>query len=245
MATPPKKTKWTDRLRAAFKARDEEAMEKALSESTVDDAEETEEEKKKRAAEEGKTGDALAKVADALKTIDARLAALETRDAKAKDEDEDDPKDQDADGKTEDEEDEDKNKKSDSDKARDSAAVVSEAQDVYARAEILAPGLSLPTVDAANPVKMRDSLCAVRRKALETAFSGKYRDSVAPFVGAAPDFAKMTCDSLHGAFIGASELVKRENNAQTKVTYDIKTPAGVAGSITDINRRNAAFWNRQ
>ena len=237
-----KKNKWMDRLRAAFRNRDEAEMEKALNESaTADEAEETEEEQKKRAAEESKkTGDALTKVADTLKTINARLTALETRDAQAQDEDEDE-------SESEEESDEDKKKKESAEKSRDSAQALAEAQDVFARAEILAPGIQLPTHDAAMDArKVRDSLCALRRRALETAFAGKSRDAITPFVGPNPDFTKLTCDALSSAFIGASEIVRRENNAAAKTTFDgAKTASTIASTISSINAKNAAFWSRQ
>ena len=235
-----KKNKWMDRLRAAFRNRDEAEMEKALNESaTADEAEETEEEQKKRAAEESKkTGDALTKVADTLKTINARLTALETRDAQAQDEDE---------SESEEESDEDKKKKESAEKSRDSAQALAEAQDVFARAEILAPGIQLPTHDAKSDAKkVRDSLCALRRRALETAFAGKSRDAITPFVGSNPDFTKLTCDALSSAFIGASEIVRRENNAAAKTTFDGgRTASDIASTISSINAKNAAFWSRQ
>ena len=252
-----KKQKWFDRLRATFKARDEAEFEKTLTdEPTMDDAEESEEEKKKREAEEGKkTADALTKVADALTTLTDRVAKLETRDAKAKDdgeETEEEKKKREAEEaagkKTEDDESDEEKKKKAEDKARDSAALVTEAQEVFARAEILSPGLQMPTVDsAADPKKTRDSLCALKRKALASALAGSNRDAVVPLVGANPTFDALTCDALNLAFVGASEIVKRQNTAaQTRVTFDAgKNAAGVANSISAINRRNAEFWARQ
>ncbi len=249
-----KKTKWMDRLRAAFKSRDEAEMEAALEEgkSTADETEETEEEKKKREeAEAAKTGDAMSKVLDALASIESRLSAIESKDSEAEETEEEKKKREEAEaaktGDGEEADTEEEKKKAADRKARDSAALGAEAQDVFARAEILSPGLSLPSHDAAaDPAKTRDSLCALRRKALEAAFAHpKTRDAVAPLLRGV-DLAKLTCDALTSTFIGASEIVRRDNNnAQTKVTFDGgKTASGIASTISSMNRRNSEFWNR-
>lgn len=249
MKTP----KWMDKLRAAFKARDEAGMEAALEESTKAtadeaEAEETEEEKKKREEEEAakKTGDSLANLAATLDSLNARLAALETRDAKSKDEDEDEDGEK---KKTEDEKEEEseEEKKAAADKkAKDSAALVRDSQDVFARAEILSPGLKLPTFDAASdPAKVQDSLCALKRAALEAAFSNpKTRDAVSPLLTGV-NVPKLTCDALHATFVGASEIVRRVNNAQTTVTFDsAKSASSVATTISAMNRQARDFWAR-
>lgn len=228
-----KKKKFLDRFRAAFKNRDEAEFEKVIEESVKDaEGEETEEEKKKREAEEAaKTSDTLRKVADALTELTNRVAALETKDEESETEEE--------------------KKKREAEEAAaktsDSAALLAQVQDVRTRVEILSPGMQFPTFDAAaDPKKTRDGLCALRRKALEAAYNGKNRDAVVPFVGVNPDFAKLTCDGLNAAFIGASEIVRRDNNAQAKVTFDSgKSAASIASTISDMNRRAAEFWSRK
>ncbi len=234
-----KKLKFFDKLRAAFQARDEKAFDACMKDA---EAEETEAEKKKREEEEAdkKTSDALTKVSDALAELAERVGKLETtKDKKAKDEDEETEEEK---KKREEEEAE----KAKDKKARDSAALVEEAQDTVARVEILSPGLHLPTFDAAaDPQKTRDSLCELKRKALENAFNGKNRDAVTPFVGQKPDFKALTWDALKTALLGASEIVRAQNNAQATVTFDgSKAAAGMAKSISEINKRNAAFWSR-
>ena len=193
-----KKLTFIDRLRAAFKNRDEAELEKVLEDTPVQDeaeeteeekkareakeaatadaegeGEESEEEKKKRAAAAAKTDDSFSRIMTALDAIGTRLDKLEgTRDGrKAGDADEEEETEEQK-KKREDEEAEDKA----SDKARDSAAVVEETQDVLARAEILSPGLTLPTFDAAmTPAKVRDSLCQLRLRAVTAAFVASTR----------------------------------------------------------------------
>lgn len=232
-----KKVKWMDRLRAAFKNRDEAEFEKQL---TTDAEAEAGEEKKKK--DDEKTEDALSKVADALADLSTRVGALEAgqtaKDAfppqeKAEKEKKDDG----------DEDDEEKKEKP----AKDSASLVAEARDVFSRVEILSPGLHLPTVDAkADATTTRDALCLLKRKALSKAFEGgKFRDAITPFVGAKPDFKTLTCDAVASAFLGASEIVRRENNGATRVTFDgAKVASGMASSIAAINQKNRDFWTR-
>ena len=121
---------------------------------------------------------------------------------------------------------------------------------MFARAEILAPGIQLPTHDAkADAKKVRDSLCALRRRALESALAGATtRDSVAPLL-AGREIQKLTCDALHATFVGASELVRRANNdSQAKFQLSLdgaKTARDMASSIKSMNDKNKAFWSRQ
>lgn len=240
-----KNIKWMDKVRAAFKARDESALESALKDdnSTYDAGEETEEEKKKREAKEAedkedkkKTSDSLARLATAVEGFGTRLTKLETRDA-------------------EEETDEEKKKrlkkeKEDQDekdgKTGDSAALAEEVQDVFARAEILSPGISMPTFDAkATPQRTRDAMCALRLKAVKNAFEGSFKDAIAPFLGQTPNFTSLTCDAVRSAFIGGSEIVRRGNNTHVQGTFDgAQAAKGVAKQITEINKANAAFWKR-
>lgn len=235
------KVRWFDSLRAAFKSRDEGAFEKTLTDEPTQDEAETEEEKKKREAAEAeskKTSDALVKLADAVNGFNTRLAKLETRDAEGETEEE----------KKKREAKEQADKVDKEGKTGDSAALAETVQDVFARAEILSPGIHMPTFDAkAAPRATRDAMCALRLKAVQTAFeSGKYRDAITPFLGAAPDFKALTCDAVNSAFIGASEIVRRSNNVQPQATFDGAQAAhGMAKQITEMNRRAAEFWGQR
>jgi hypothetical protein len=128
----------------------------------------------------------------------------------------------------------------------DSAGLKSEFTETLARAEILSPGIKLPTFDAkADQKKTADSLCALRRKALANAFKDDDRkEFVSPFVGDRPDFSKLTCDAAKQMFVGASELAKRANNrAQVFDTRRAATDAH-SNSIKSINEAHRAFWKR-
>lgn len=230
-----------DRLMAAFRSKDEAAFKKTLDEAKLPE-EESEEEKEKREAKEkaDKTADAIGAIAATLKTIDARLAAVE----KTKDEAHEEP---DGDeGKTEDE-DEDQPGDPDGKKTADSL------KEILSRAEILAPGVKItpPTADAlADPKKARLALCGCKRKALDAAMRTEDgKKAVLPFLGGKTT-DKASCATVDAAFIGASELIAAMRNAGFgRVMNSINTKdAGRKGSATDVdslNKANREFWSKR
>lgn len=127
-------------------------------------------------------------------------------------------------------------------KTGDSAAFRDEFQDAMARAEILAPGVKLPTFDSKAPAKKTsDSLCVLRRRALRATDDNEHADLVKSITGGA-DVSKMTCDSVKTMFTAASEVVKQKN---LLIAAGKHTPAG-GGSDANWadaqNKRNADFW---
>lgn len=224
-----KKTSFVDRIRNAFKSKDEAAMEEALKDAPTTDADEDEDDDKK-----AKTGDAavLDSLYKAVAALDAKVTALATRDA---DKDEDDDK------KTEDSDHEDE----DDGKTKDAAA--KRFKDAVARAEILSPGIRLPTTDAKATAKTIDAaVCACQRKALTAAYATDAGKAViAPFLpNGEPTFDTMGPAELSTAFIGASELMRARNNAAGHrpgvTTQDFgRAPVKTA----DLNAKNRAFWN--
>jgi hypothetical protein len=253
MPAKAKKTRWTDfksRITAAFKARDEGELQTLLTE-----APEPDDPTKGEAREEDGNGNGsengLAAKVDAilsrLEALEARVGAPATVDRKAKDERKESDKDDEEDDEDEDGE---KKRKKSEDRAstHDSAPSAAEIQDIFARAEILAPGIKLPTMDqAAKPAAVRDSLCTLRRQAL-TRFteSERGRKAVLPFTGGKDaDFKAMTCDTLQTVFIGASEIAKRENNYEASLSKDaIAQTRATTSAIVEINKRNKEFWSR-
>ena len=224
-----------DRLMAAFRSKDEAAFKKTLDEAKLPE-EESEEEKEKREAKEkaDKTADAIGAIAATLKTIDARLAAVE----KTKDEAHE--------GKTEDE-DEDQPGDPDGKKTADSL------KEILSRAEILAPGVKItpPTADAlADPKKARLALCGCKRKALDAAMQTEDgKKAVLPFLGGKTT-DKASCATVDAAFIGASELIAATRNAGIgRVMNSINTKdAARKGSATDVdslNKANREFWSKR
>jgi len=235
MANKPKRSV-IDRLRTAFKAKDEAAFEEELGNAAIEMEPDLDEPQKviievrnPAAVEAGESAveqavtepvedepdDPMAEIKAAIAAIAARLDKLE---APAVTSDEDPEKKDDEDDK-EKKEDETKNCK-----AMDAATVSlvkSEFQAVVAKAEILSPGVKLPTFDAkASRKTIADSMCALRKAALVRAVADEKRKGfVTAIAGDKPAFSKMSCDHMAVVFNAASELARASNNG-SRVSVD-------------------------
>jgi hypothetical protein len=128
-------------------------------------------------------------------------------------------------------------------KTGDSAQLRDEFRDAMSRAEILAPGVKLPTFDAkAEPKKTNDAICVLRRRALRAALDGDNADVVKTVTGGA-DVSEMTCDSAKVVFNAASELVKQVN--KSPVAGQRVAPTNDANAFENINERNRKFWEQR
>jgi hypothetical protein len=130
-------------------------------------------------------------------------------------------------------------------------ATVKLLQDTAARAAVLAPGLKMPTLDAAvRGTATQDALCAFRRRALAQAM-GSDLGRVA--VGAGVSLDGLSCEGVRTLFRDASERMREINNARGHVvTASALVPADVRTHRTamqqrlaGINKANVEFWNRQ
>lgn len=123
----------------------------------------------------------------------------------------------------------------------DSATLRDEFQDAMSRAEILAPGVKLPTFDAkAEKKRTADSICVLRRRALRASLDGEHADLVKSVTGGA-DVSKLTCDAAKFVFNSASELVRQHN----KLSMQARTGDGAnptAAKPVDINAVHKEFW---
>ncbi len=222
-----KKPTWMDRIRSAFKSKDEAAMEEALKEAPTSDSDDEDEDDEKTKTGDGAVLAAISTIGQRLDTMDAQIKALATKDSDEKEEAEDD--DDEDDGKTKD-------------------AALKRFRDAVSRAEILSPGLRVPTTDAKATAKTIDAaICACQRKALAAAYATDAgKKAVEPFLGGGdPTFDTMDAAALQAAFIGASELMRAQNNAAGLrpgvTTQDFgRAPVKTA----DLNAKNRAFWNR-
>ena len=257
-----------DRLIKVAKVGDEEMLEETLGDAEKElekteprfeihnhnhmpgDKEMTEEEKEDKKTDDRirkAVGDALAPVLDA---IDKRLRDM-AEEFKKKGEDKEDDKD---DKETED------NEKilgaleleappGTNDRARkskDSAFLAESFQETVALAEVLAPGIGIPTFDGAlDPKKTYDALCGLRRKALDLAFNTPEGRTLVESVGGS-QFRTMDCAMLRPVFLAAGNLKKHANNGGSRTT-DVRLPGGAAGgtrrTIADVNKRNAEFYS--
>lgn len=244
---PKGKRSFADRLRAAFMAKDAESAEELAKEAEAMD-EESEEERKKREAEEkeGKTGDALTQILSKLKAMDADIQELK----KAKETDDGDD-DEDDDGKKKTGDEGDLTEVETAGKLNQSEVDLytgDAAASIPSRAEILAPGIKLPTLDAKMATADRAmALCKCQRKALDLAFkTDAGRAAIAPFLGGlTADFEKLPAALVHAAFMGASEMVKVQNNGAASKTGITTKDFGKVRTVAEINEANRKFWDRQ
>ncbi|MBN6728783.1 DUF2213 domain-containing protein [Burkholderia multivorans] len=240
---PPRRSAWLDRLMKAMRAKDAEGVEEALKEGQEAMDEESEEERKKReAAEAGKTGDALSQILKRLKAMDEDIQELKKAVAEDDDEDEDDEPTGDGAG--------------DLTEAEPSRRVSEEGVDLYtgdsarliaARAEILAPGVKLPTLDGLKTKDRAAALCKCQRRALDQAYeTDAGRAAIAPFLGRrAPDFDAMPAQVVDAIFTGAAELMRAKNNAGASSGKVSTRDFGKVKTIADINEQNRKFWAGQ
>jgi hypothetical protein len=215
-----------DRLQAAIASKDEAAITRAVLDARAKDEDEEEEAKKKKAAEDKakdeaaeerfkKVEDSIAKISDSVSKLakdkakdDEEEAERKKKEAEAKDKAKDE-----AEGKELEEE------KPESSKAKDSASLEDSFSAVKAQAEIVAPGVQIPTFDAAaDPKKtFRDCICGLRRKALQQATNDQDTAAMIETVrGRALDSAAigvLTCGETRTLFNGVYALKKQANNA--------------------------------
>lgn len=241
-----KRTVW-DRIMTAFKAGDEAAMAEALEEAKAND-EESEEEREAREAKEkeGRTGDALSQILKTVKALDSRLAKIEARDEESEEE-----------RKAREAKEKESKTGDGGEELTDpgTAATISQAEvDLYtgdaaasipSRAEILAPGIKLPTLDAKMATKDRASaLCKCQRKALDLAYQTEAgKAAITPLLGGlTTDFERLPAALVHAAFMGASELIKAQNNGRTHDGVAKTKDFGKPRTAADINAANRKYW---
>ncbi|HCT3679256.1 TPA: DUF2213 domain-containing protein [Acinetobacter baumannii] len=241
----PKQSKgWLESLRKAKRTIDE-ALEKAKS--TDEEDVETEDDDED---DDGKTTDAainrellktLKTVQTTVQTFDERLSNLEKKKTK------------DSESETEDDDEEDGNGKETEDDILEAqqAQRLSEQgiqnhtgdslQEVLSRAEVLVPGFKMPTFDSANNGQ---AVLNTKRNVLKQAYATEDgQKALKPFVGATPNFDTMPAYTVDAAFIGASELIKQQNNA-AGVRSGISTRDFGRAPMTpaEMNKRNREYW---
>jgi len=239
--TKKTKTPWYQALLKAKRTVDEALKE---AKETEDDDDLTKDDEPED-DDKGKTADALGKIMKKLNTMDAQIKQLQ------KTKDSDDPK-----KETEDDTEEEPTKddgdltKAEPTKKLDEGGVEKytgdSLQDIRSRAEILAPGLKLPTLDSASKDigKVADT---AKRNALKLAYAtADGVKTIGPFVGGAnANIDALPSHTVDAAFIGASELIKQQNNAKGVRTGVTTRDFGrQAPTIADINAKNRAFWNK-
>ena len=276
-----KNMNWLDKLRAAFGAKDEAAFNAALAEAPREggpiqltteqikavatmvrdakkDDEEDEEEK------DHKTMDAIAadvrKIGDKVAAIDERVRKVEDAFEKKDGEDEEEEKKR----KTEDDENrkiegslEEEAPPGTSDgvaaKAKDSAYLADSFQEAISLAEIISPGIQVPTFDQkAEPRKTFDALCRFRRTVLDAAMLQPDLFAFVTNTTGGRDYKKYTCDGIRTLFRAVGQHKKNLNNKAA--TQDLAGmprmsgggtgPVGQVLTPADLNKKYAEFYKQ-
>lgn len=223
-----KRSAW-DRIRTAFKAQDEAAFEEEMQAAQAEEGNDD----PQRVVIEIKQPDAVeAKAADEAETekvesSDDRLTKLEQSVAALVE----------AVGKlvappAADEDPADKEKEAEKEKAEatmDSAALRDAFASVRAKAEILSPGISLPTFDAKAKAKStQDAMIDLRLTTLKTAFADPKRKShvEAAFGGKPVNFETLTADAAEIIFNAASAIAAAANKGGRTSVSEAAFPQG-------------------
>lgn len=136
-------------------------------------------------------------------------------------------------------------------KARDSVYLEDSFQETVAQAEILVPGIRIPTFDkAATPKATLDTICRLRRNALDLANNTPEGRGIIEEVNGKPlEVESLSCGQVRNTFKAAVAIKKHHNSARTG-DFENKTSAGtgVKGPIrtpAELNRAMQEYWSKQ
>ena len=132
-------------------------------------------------------------------------------------------------------------------KAKDSAFLVDSFKETVSLAEIIAPGIRIPTFDrAARPAASLKSICALRSQALDLAYAQPSTRGVIDdlLAGKALDTKKMTCDATRTLFRSLAAFKKVENKQKTFSAHDNEQhqTRGAIKTLADLNKSNAEYY---
>ena len=237
MSKKTDKKPWYQALLGAKRTIDE-ALEEAKE--TQDSEEETEDEDEDES--NSKTNDALNLILKKLKTMDADIQELKAKSEDNGDESETEDSDEEVETK------DDILEAEEAEKADVGTTYTGDSlQDLRSRAEILAPGLKLPTLDSASKDIAKVANTA-KRNALKQAYAtADGLKAIGPFVGGAnANIDALPAYTIDAAFVGASELIKQQNNLKgVRTGITTKDFGRQAPTPSDINAKNRAFWSKQ
>lgn len=230
-----KKQNWLDRLRALVKDAEAEE-EKKDKESCEDEFPDKEEKEKEGEKKEAKDADVFEQRLARLESVINKLIPLEEEEHGQQLDAEPEPK------KDDEEETVDTIIEPETAEKVDAGTVLTgdSLQSVLSRAEILCPGIAIPTGDAA---KDRRAIPRLQLKAVQHALTTD-ASVVTPFLGKR-DLKKLTFDQLSMVFAGAAELQRNKNNGALAAAARVKDFSTVSNSPESINAKNREFWKNK
>lgn len=125
-------------------------------------------------------------------------------------------------------------------KARDSVYLEDSFRDTVALAEILAPGIRIPTFDrASDPKKSLDGICNLRRSALDLAYAVPETRGFIDEAngGKAFDLKNMSCGAVRTLFRSVAAMKKSANNGR-RSTGDLRSASSAPLTLAELNKRN-------
>lgn len=205
-------------------------------------------------------------IKDAMKSIGDRLDALEgkSKDAEAEEEAEkkaeaeqkakDDAEEKEKAAKDDEagkalEEEAPEGKAKDARMAKDSVFLEDSYQSTVAAAEILVPGIRIPTFDRkSDPKKTLDAICSLRRNALDLAYAtADGRGIIEDIHSGKLELSKMKCADVRTLFKAASAMKRKANNTndrgqQVGNSQQVKS---TVRTLADINKLNSERYRIQ
>ncbi len=138
-------------------------------------------------------------------------------------------------------------------KARDSAYLVDSFRQTVALAEILAPGIRIPTFDRSmKPVTGYKQICSLRRQALDLAYHQPDGRSVIEAVNGNRAFNARDagCSKVRNMFLAAAAMKRDANNGQIGARTSLDgldlgaSPAGIS-SVNELQAIHDATYSRK
>ena len=223
---------------------------KAVAKLVHDASKEEEEEKEKHTKDHGKdcdcakckdrkTMDAIAKdvkdIGDKVSGLDARMKKIEDAEKE-----EAEKEDKETEGRLEEEAPPGSGDKAK--KAKDSSFLTEAWQETLSLSEVIAPGMTLPTMDAADsPKKTLDRMCSVRRTALEL---GANRPELRQFIDGllgGKEIKGLTCDQMRPIFKATGQYAASLNNRESQERHATVTPKPKL-TLAELNKQNREFY---
>lgn len=138
-------------------------------------------------------------------------------------------------------------------KSKDSAFLEDSFQETVARAEIIAPGISIPTFDSKeSPRKSFEKICNLRKKALGFGINDAATNSmIEKFRGGktltADSLAKLPCNETRLLFHGVATMKAEQNNSNgsRSSVRDGQPVKSKTPTLAEVNKANAEFWARK
>lgn len=130
-------------------------------------------------------------------------------------------------------------------KTGDSAFLGDSFQQTVADAEILVPGIRVPTFDRkTGPKDTFDAMCSLRRNALDLAYATPEGRSIIVDLTKDHDFMKMSCADVRTVFKGAAKVKKAitaRAGDRTEIANPNKKPIGIK-SLAELNAAHAKHY---